>query len=304
MLLTAVTLAMLAAPMPGEAEARRFKDAFERGEGHFQQGDYGAAIAAFREADRARVTPEVAYDLAKCHEKLGDEPYAIFYYRLYMRRAPNAPDTLDVAERVGTALARAETEGFGFLELDAPRANAVTVDGRRYPEPPVALFLPPGDYEITAEFPAGAKTMSVQLRTGKTTSVTFEPLAPPLVPLEGALSEALIAQGETSAAPAGTSTLRVTSYVVLGVGLAALATGLALGAASGADAANAADKSHTVSDAQRLAGDANAKATAANLLFGLGGAATAGGALLFIFSMPEPGMGRPAATPISAGAAP
>lgn len=304
MVLTAVTLVMLAAPMPGDAEARRFKEAFERGETHFQQGDYGAAIAAFREADRARVTPEVAYDLAKCHEKLGDEPYAVFYYRLYMRRAPSAPDTLDVAERVGTALAKAETDGLGFLELDAPRADAVTIDGKRYPVPPVALFLPPGDYEVSAEFPAGTKTMSVQLRTGKTTSVTFEPVTPPLVPLEGALSEALIAQGETSAKAPGPSTLRVTSYVVLGVGLAALATGIALGAASGADAATAADRTNTVSQAQRAAADANAKATAANLLFGLGGAAAVGGSLLFVFSMPEPGMGRPAATPLTPGAAP
>ncbi len=303
MWLTAVTLVMLAAPMPGEAEARRFKDAFERGESHFQQGDFGAAIAAFREADRARVTPEVAFDLAKCHEKLGDVPYAVYYYRLYMRRAPNAPDTLDVAELVGDALAKAESEGLGFLELDAPRANAVTIEGRRYPEPPVALFLPPGDYEVAAEFPTGVKTMRVQLRTGKTTSITFEPLAPPLLALEGALPAAAVAEGELTRGP-GPSTMRVTSYVVLGVGLAALATGLALGAASSADAARAGDRTNTVSEAQRLAGEANAKATGANVLFGLGGAAAAGGALLFLFSMPEPGMARPAATPVSAGAAP
>lgn len=290
MWLPIVLISVLQAPMPGEAESQRFKAAFERGEAHFQRGDYGAAIASFREADRARVTPEVAYDLAKCFEKLGDEPYTVFYYRLYMRRAPSAPDTLDVAEKVGIVIARLESEGQGYLELDAPRADAVTVADKRYPEPPVALFLPPGDYEVSAEFPTGAKKMSVQIRTGKTTSLTFEPVAPPMLPVEDALSADLVASGLEAAPPPGPSKLRVTSYVVAGIGLAALVAGIALGVSSSSDAAAAQNKDQVVSSAQGLAEAANGKAVGANLLFGVGGAAVAGGALMFIFSMPEPGM--------------
>ena len=290
MLLTTVVISLLAAPMPGDAESARFKAAFERGEAHFQKGDFGAAIASFREADRARVTPEVAYDLAKCFEKLGDEPYTTYYYRLYLRRAPNAPDTLDVAEKVGTTIARLESEGQGFLELDAPRARAVTLLGQRYPEPPIARFLPPGDYEINAEFPNGVKKMSVQIRTGKTTSVNFEPVAPPMVPLENALSAELVAKGADAAPGTGPSGLRIGSYVVFGVGLAALAAGIALGVSSSADAASAKNRSQSFSQAQAFADSANGKAVGANLLYGLGGAAAAGGVLMFIFSMPEPGM--------------
>jgi hypothetical protein len=276
--------------MPGDAESQRFKAAFERGEAHFQKGDYGAAIASFKEADRARVTPEVAYDLAKCFEKLGDEAYTVYYYRLYMRRAPSAPDTLDVAEKVGTTIARVESEGQGYLEFDAPRANAVTLLGHKYPEPPVALFLAPGDYEVTAEFPSGVKKMSVQIRTGKTTAISFEPVAPPMVPLENALSADLVASGADAAPTAGPSKLRVGSYVVFGVGLAAIAGAIALGVSSSADAASSQNKSLAVSQAQGFADSANSKAVGANLLYGLGGAAAAGGALMFFFSMPEPGM--------------
>lgn len=294
MILPLLLISVLQAPMPGEAESARFKAFFERGEAHFQAGDYGAAIAAFKEADRARVTPEVAYDLAKCFEKLGDEPYTTFYYRLYMRRAPSAPDTLDVAEKVGTTLARLESEGQGYLELDAPRARVVTVNDVRFPEPPVALFLPPGDYEVTAEFPAGVKKMSVQIRTGKTSTVSFEPLAPPMVPLEDALSAELVASGVETAPTPGPGKLRVASYVVAGVGLAALAAGIALGVSSSADAAGSQNKNQTVADAQGLADAANGKAVGANLLYGIGGAAVVGGVLMFVFSMPEPGM-KPAA---------
>jgi hypothetical protein len=285
-----ISTLVLSAPMPGEAETARFKAAFERGEAHYQAADYGAAIASFREADRMRVTPEVAYDLAKCFEKLGDEAYTIFYYRLYMKRAPSAPDTLEVAEKVGTVIARLESEGQGFLEFDAPRARQVTLNGRLYPEPPIALFLPPGDYEVKADFPSGSKSMSIQIRTGKTTTVSFEPVAPPMVPLENALTEEMVARGLESPAGPPPSGLRIASYVVFGTGVAALVAGIAAGASSSADANSAKNKSLSVSEAQALADSANGKAIGANLLFGVGGAAVAGGVLMFVFSMPEPGM--------------
>jgi hypothetical protein len=281
---------VLSAPMPGEAETARFKAAFERGEAHFQAGDFGAAIASFKEADRMRVTPEVAYDLAKCFEKLGDEPYTIFYYRLYMKRAPSAPDTLEVAEKVGTVIARLESEGQGFLEFEAPRANAVTLNARKYVEPPIAVFLPPGDYEVKAEFPSGPKSMSIQIRTGKTTTVSFEPVSPPMVPIENALSEDMVARGLEAPGAPPPSGLRIGSYVVFGAGVAALVAGIAAGASSSADASGAKNKNLSVSQAQALADSANGKAIGANLLFGVGGAAVVGGALMFVFSMPEPGV--------------
>ena len=67
---------------------------------------------------------------------------------------------------------------------------------------------------------------------------------------------------------------------------------VALGTAAllAASPAAAQDKSLTVAQAQQAADASNGKALGANLLFGVGGAAVAGGALMFVFSMPEPGM--------------
>ncbi len=292
----ALSLLLHAAPppaplfTPGEVESRHFKEAFERGEALFKEADYGAAVANFRLADRARVTPEVAYDLAKCHEKLGDLAFTVYYYRLYMRRAPSAPDTLDVAERVGNALAKAEAENRGFLEIDAPRALSLTVANRAFVEGPVAIFLPPGDYEINAVFPAGPKKMRVQVKTGRAASVVFEPMQPPMVAVERALSPEVLALGKSGEPTPSASGLRVASYVVAGAGLAALAAGIALGVLSKQDGTASMDRSHTLSQAKDLANAANGKAVAANVLFGVGGAAVAGGVVMFIFSMPEPGM--------------
>jgi len=195
-----------------------------------------------------------------------------------------------VAEKVGTALAKAESEGQGFLELDAPRATAVRLEGRQFPEPPVALFLAPGDYEVSADFPGGTRTMTVHIVTGRTTTVSFEPLAPPLVPLEDALPPELLARGALAPAGPGPSKLRIASYATAGVGVAMLVAGLVLGLASSGDAARLeSDRALTVSEAQGLADAASGKAVAANVLFGAGGAAVAGGAILFVLSMPEPG---------------
>lgn len=249
--------------MPGAAEQERFKAYFTTGEKLYQQGEYGAAIWNFRQADTIRITPEVAFDLAKCHEKLGDVAFATFWYRQYLKRAPNASDALDVAERVGTVLARAEGEGRGLLEVMSPGAVDLTVSKASFAEDPVAMFLPPGEYELGAKFPSGQKTMVMQIRTGKTTPITFEPMPPPL--LDANSAEPVVA-GRAPSRPVNKVRLLSVAAMVLGAGLGA--TGIAFGVLSTSDAARCcgpnADKTLSVSAANELAQQANTKAIIAN----------------------------------------
>lgn len=249
--------------MPGAAEQERFKAYFTQGETLYQQGEYGAAIWNFRQADTIRVTPEVAFDLAKCHEKLGDVAFATFWYRQYLKRAPSASDALDVAERVGTVLARAEGEGRGLLEVMSPGATDLKVNKASFAEDPVAMFLPPGEYELSAKFPSGQKTMVMQIRTGKTTPITFEPLPPPL--LDANSAEPIVA-GRAPSRPVNKIRLLSIAAMVLGAGLGA--TGIAFGVLSTSDASRCcgpnADKTLSVSAANELAQQANTKAYIAN----------------------------------------
>ncbi len=276
--------------MPGATEKDRFKTYFTQGEKLYSQGEYGAAIWNFRRADRQLATPEVIYDLAKCHEKLGDIAFATYYYRLYLKRSPNASDALDVAERVGTALSQAEANGRGFLEIEVPGGDKIKVANHEFPEGPVAVFLPPGDFEITATFPEGVKRVVAQLRTGKTSSLSFEPLAPPLLEARpGAPDEAVNVKKRPSTG--GPSALRVSSFIVAGLGIAALGVGTAMGVlASGEASQLRTDKKLNFTQAQALATSANSKGLMANVLWGVGGAAVAGGVVMFVVSIPEPGM--------------
>lgn len=291
-MLTALLLIATAADpvwMPGQAEKDRFKAYFTQGEKLYSQGEYGAAIHAFRLADRQLATPEVIYDLAKCHEKLGDTAFATYYYRLYLKRSPQATDALDVAERVGTAIAAAEANGRGFLEVEVPGGQDLNVGGQRFPEGPIALFLAPGDYEVTGVFPEGEKRVVAQLRTGKTTTLMFEPMSPPMIEAkQGAPDEAVAVR--KSAGGSKTSGLRVSSYVVAGLGLVAVGVGTAMGVMSQGEATQLkTDRTLTYNQADKLAQSANTKGLVANVLWGVGGAAVAGGVVMFIVSMPEPG---------------
>ena len=288
--LALVALANSAPPWMPDAETQeRFKAYFEAGEKLYQEGEFGAAIWNFKQAESQRLTPEVAYDLAKCHEKLGDLSFATYYYRVYMRRAISASDALTVAEKVGTVLAAAEGEGRGQLELDVPGASDITVNGRTYPEGPVALFLPPGEYSVEAKFPSGPKRMVAQVRTGKTTLVQFEPFPPPLVNASGEpLSGEVLSYGPAPKV----KPLRIVSYATFGAGVAALLVGTILGVASRVDGDRVLnDKSLTVSEANQLAMSANSTGVGANILWPTGGALVGGAVIFFIFSMPEPGTG-------------
>jgi hypothetical protein len=211
--------------------------------------------------------------------------YTVFYYRLYMKRAPAAPDVLDIAERVGSELAKAESEGHGFLELEAPLASGITINKVLYPEPPVAVFLPPGDFEVFAEFPSGRRTMQVSLTAGKTTSVSFEPVQPPSMSVENALPEGLLARGLTAPEKKGPAPLRVGSLVTLSLGALALGTGLAVGAMANGDASAMANHSLAFSEAQALAASARSKGVAANTLLIAGGVALAVGATVLVISI-------------------
>lgn len=266
----------------------QFKRHFTAGESLFEKNEFGAAIWHFQKAEAILPTPEVAYDLAKCHERINDPPFAIYYYRLYLKRAPNASDALEVAERVGATLNRAETEGKGLLELDSYGASEITIAGRMFPRPPAVLFLAPGEYEVSAQFPSGPKKMGVQVRLGKTTSLVFEPLPPPLLKADPSLRAEVL----TPPPSKPMSGQRLGALGLVGAGVVSVVVGSVLGVMSNSDANRLKTEQLKVSQAQELASSANGKAVAANSLWIVGGAAVAGGAGLFVFSLPEPGAKR------------
>ncbi|MDP3233798.1 MAG: hypothetical protein Q8N26_13540 [Myxococcales bacterium] len=291
------SVAMISAlPMPGDAETKRFNDSFERAEALYSRGEYGAAIALFRDADRMKVTPEVAFDLARSFEKLGDVEFATLYDRLYLQRAPDASDAKEIVARVERTLSREEDDGQSLLEVFSPGALSLTIAGRHFPAPPAALFLPPGEYVVEGAFSRGTKRQTVQVKLGEVTTVWFEPVRPPLVAADVSAEPAVVDVVKPVTPVAGPSGTRIAAFIAMGLGAAALGTGLVMGALASSDASRSADRALTVREAREAAAASNGKATVANVLFIAGGVAAATGGALFVISMPEPGMKADEAT--------
>lgn len=287
-MIASALLTVMVAGLPGEAEGEAgYADYFARAEA---SKDDAAAIALYREAEYYKGTPDSAKRLAKAYEKLGDGAFATLYYRLALARAPEASDAAQLAQSVGTYLGKAGSEGKGMVEIFAPRATTLTVQGKQFPAAPLAFFTAPGDYAVEGQFPSGKKTAQLHVKAGQVATLSFEPLQPPLLTAEQALSEAAIAKGLTADEGPPANVLRIASIVALAVGVAAVGGGIALGVSSASDATQAQNLMLSRAQRQEFANSANAKALPANLMMIVGGAAVVAGGVMLFFSLPEPGM--------------
>jgi hypothetical protein len=276
--------------LPGESEGELGSSAaLARADALSAMND-DAALAWYREAERLKPTAQSARSLARGYERLGDAALATLYDRLALAREPDSSEAPSAAQRVGTVLGKVGAEGLGLLEVMAPGASRLRMAGREFPSPPAALFLQPGEYEVVGTFPSGAKTTRLRVKAGQVVSLIFEPVRPPLLSADQALSAASLSSGLSNGEAPPPKVMRILSIVAMGAGVLAGGAGIALGASSAFDASRAQDTTIPRSERQLFADSANAKAVPANVLM-IGGALVAlGGGLLFYFSLPEPGV--------------
>ena len=96
-----VALTIMSSSTTAEADHKAAARArFEAGKKAYEAGEYRAAIAAFKAAMKLHPSPLLVYNIARCHEKLGEWEEAARVYRGYLRQFPEAPDRLAVAARV------------------------------------------------------------------------------------------------------------------------------------------------------------------------------------------------------------
>jgi hypothetical protein len=171
MLLIALMVLSAANPRSDVAEAEPAAQAYlSRGERLFTEGDFENALWNFQQANARHPTPAAALGAAECYERLADKAYAVYYYRAYLRRAPNAADGLEIAERVGELLFTEVQNGRGLLEVESPVPANGSIDGRSFNSFPIAAFLPAGDHELLVDFPTGRQRRIVSLKRGKPTT--------------------------------------------------------------------------------------------------------------------------------------
>lgn len=105
---------------------------FERAERAFEEGHNEVAIREFEAAYALQPHPELLFNLAKCHERLGQLSAALSRYRAYVKALPEAPDAELVLAAIAELERRVGEPGSASLQaaLDAPRALPTPASSR------------------------------------------------------------------------------------------------------------------------------------------------------------------------------
>lgn len=74
--------------------------AYAAGAAAFKAKQYAVALASFERAFKLDPVPILLYNIARCHEEMGNAQEAVTGFRLYLTRAPQAADRADVERRI------------------------------------------------------------------------------------------------------------------------------------------------------------------------------------------------------------
>src|SRR5207248_613612 len=68
--------------------------------------DYPRALARFEAARHMKPLAAFDYNIARCHDRLGHAAEAVAAYERYVAQKPDAPDSVEVRERIAVLRAR------------------------------------------------------------------------------------------------------------------------------------------------------------------------------------------------------
>jgi tetratricopeptide (TPR) repeat protein len=222
------TLALCAAALPARAEAPLDVARLRAREGQtaYDRGAYREALARFQLAYDARVAPELLFNLAQCHRRLGQLNEAAQLYREFLRRRPGGRDAqraawllvqveqLAVDRLAGPSeAARAESAEASALAEEAPvipstqLEQAPVIPSTQLEQAPVIPATHLESAQAAVRPPAQLQLQLSPLNAAPSAAVAVEPLPPALRERKlwpglaaGGVSVALLAGGLSAAA--------------------------------------------------------------------------------------------------------
>jgi tetratricopeptide (TPR) repeat protein len=115
-----LALVLWATAAQAQSDLARAKGHYKAGAAHYQRGKYAEAIREFEASYQLSRRPDILYNLAQCHDKLGDVEKTVDYLRRYLQDQPKAGDREQVSAWLANrekalaeqraAATRAETE--------------------------------------------------------------------------------------------------------------------------------------------------------------------------------------------------
>jgi len=225
---------------------------YKQGMRHYDLGRFDDAIREFETAYQFNEDPFFIYNLAQAHRRAGNLAKALELYRTYLRKAPNAADRADVERRIAV------------IEQSMPPPFAASAER---PAAPLAVTPPPPQPQVRAP------RAQVSMPPEETRPRSVEARPPP----------------DVRDRPTRSSSMVVAGAVTAVAGIVAAGAGVALAVSANGkfdDVRNA-----PVYDPDRE-DEAKRTRTFGYVFIGVGAAALATGATLFILGMDSEGGGR------------
>lgn len=123
------------------ADAARAKELYKQGSTYFTLGKFDKAITAWEAGYEARPDPQFLYNIGQAHRLAGNAAKAIFFYKGFLREAPDAPNRADVEQKI--AKLQAELDAAAAAAVAPPPVEPVVVAPPPAPEPVVVVEAPP-----------------------------------------------------------------------------------------------------------------------------------------------------------------
>lgn len=144
---------------PSPKQLARAKRLFEQGLAAYEKGDLTAAADFLLKAHAITPSPELAYNLGRIYERMGDAPRAIPLLRGYLQSAKVTKDEAADIERRIAALEALAARTLFPLALRTPSEGALKGQARSLFEHGVTAFRN-GDYEAARAAFASAHALS------------------------------------------------------------------------------------------------------------------------------------------------
>jgi tetratricopeptide (TPR) repeat protein len=259
---------------------------FERGAALYRAGNYREALSAFEEAQARSPAPQALFNIARCHDRLGEFVDAVEAYRAYLQAAPAAADRATVQARIDELQSRLPLQASLRVAVEPPAAVSVD-DGAPQPSP-VAVQLAPGHHRVSARRDGyGPVDRDVDLAPGS--RVQLELSLAPLVAGSAPIRAPEAAVRDAVGATAPHRGERRWTWVATGLSAVSLAAGVTFGiSAQQAQATLRDGTQRTQEQVQQIYDSAQARSTAANSFYIAAGVCGAAAVALFFL---EPNFG-------------
>jgi tetratricopeptide (TPR) repeat protein len=103
---------------------------FERGLELYRADNYEAAVVEFRTAAELRPSPAFDYNIGRCYDRLERWQEAADAYQRYIDAAPNAPEAVELRERIATLRVRKRRVVPSVVTTAAPPPAAIDLAAR------------------------------------------------------------------------------------------------------------------------------------------------------------------------------